>query len=154
MTSQFGEITSLSIFFWHCFVFLIKFIYWFKFHPSIITCSGVMTIYFYKELTRNVEIGNTPIWLLPNIWRLGWVRYTKFGTDVSNKMFLNAAKSQGYSLYHFWIIKGKPTEAGDRIIPTPSPSPHSPIQIRVKIVSETFNEFSQKSVFLWSFQVT
>ena len=32
------------------------------------------------------------MWVLPNIWRLGLVRYTKFGLDVSNKILLNAAK--------------------------------------------------------------
>ena len=32
-----------------------------------------------------------------NIWRLGRVRDTKFCTDVSNKIILNAAKCQGYS---------------------------------------------------------
>ena len=35
--------------------------------------------------------------VLPNIWRLEWVRDTKFGMDVSKKMLLNAAKCQGYS---------------------------------------------------------
>ena len=39
----------------------------FKFH--IITGSGVITIFFYKGLTRNPEIGNTPVWVLPNICR-------------------------------------------------------------------------------------
>ena len=34
-------------------VFLVKFRYWFKFHVSIITSSGVMTIFVYKRLTRN-----------------------------------------------------------------------------------------------------
>ena len=34
---------------------------------------------------------------------------TKFGTNVSNRMLLNAAKFRGYSLYRFWVIKGKPT---------------------------------------------
>ena len=46
---------------------------------------------------------------LPNIWRLGPVMDTKFGTNLSNRMLLNAAKFQGYSFYHFWVIKGKPT---------------------------------------------
>ena len=32
-----------------------------------------MTILFYNGLTRNPEIINTPIWVLPNIWRLGRV---------------------------------------------------------------------------------
>ena len=27
-------------------------------------------------------------------------------------MILNAAKCQSYSFYHFWVIKGKRTEAG------------------------------------------
>ena len=36
-------------------------------------------------------------------------RNTKFDTNVSNKMLLNAAKCQGYSIYRFGVIKGKPT---------------------------------------------
>ena len=60
-------------FFWRCFVSLVKFSYWSKFHVNIITGSGIMTIFFYKGLTRNPEIGNTPVWALPNIWRLGRV---------------------------------------------------------------------------------
>ena len=58
-------------FFWNCFVFLVKFSYWYKFHVNIITGSGVMTIYLYRGLTRNPEIGNTPVCILPNIWRMG-----------------------------------------------------------------------------------
>ena len=96
-------------FFWHCFVSLVMFSYWSKFHVHNITGSGVMTISFYEGLTRNPEIGNTPVWVLPNIWRLGQVRNTKFGSNISNKMLLNASKSQGYSFYRFWDIKGKPT---------------------------------------------
>ena len=103
MTSQFSDMTSTSIFFWRCFVSLVKFSYWSKFHVNIITGSGIMTIFFYKALIRNPEIGNTPG------WRLGRVRDTKFGTNFSNKMLLNAAKLQGYSFYCFWVIKGKPT---------------------------------------------
>ena len=74
-----------------CFSF-VKFIYWSKFHVNIMTGSGVTTIFVYKGLNRNSKIGNTPIWVLPNIWRLGWVRDTKFCTNVSNKRLLNAAK--------------------------------------------------------------
>ena len=70
-----GNMTSSSIF-WRYFVSLVKFSYLPKFHVNIITGSGVMTIFFYKRLTRNPEIGNTPVWVLPNIWRLGGVRDT------------------------------------------------------------------------------
>ena len=71
-----------------------------------------MTIFFYKRLTRNPEIGNTPVWILPNIWRLGRVMDTTFGTNVSNRMLLNTAKFQGYSFYRFWVIQRKPTGGG------------------------------------------
>ena len=94
-------------FFWCCFVSHVKFSYWSRLHVNIITCSGVMIIFFCKRLTRNPEIGNTSIWVLPNIWRLKQVRDTKFGLNVSNKMLLNAATCQGYSFYHFWAIKVK-----------------------------------------------
>ena len=100
--------TPLSIF-WCCFVSLIKPSFWSKFHGNIITGSGVMTIFFYKWLTRNPKIGNTPIWALPNAWGLERVRDTKFGMDVSSEMLLNVAKCQGYSIYHFWVINWKPT---------------------------------------------
>ena len=49
-----------------------------------------MTIFFYKKLTRNPEIGNSLVWVLPNIWRLEGVGDTKFGTNVSITMFPNA----------------------------------------------------------------
>ena len=63
-----------------------------------------MIIFFYKGLTWNSEIGNTPVWVLPNTWRLGEVGDAKFNMDVSNEMLLNGAKCQSYSFYHFWII--------------------------------------------------
>ena len=72
------------------FVFLFNFSYWSKLHVNIMTGSEVMTVSFCKALTRNPEIGNTPIWALPNIWRLGQVSNTRFGRNVFDKMLLNA----------------------------------------------------------------
>ena len=95
--------------FGNCFVFLDRFSFWSKFHVNIITGSGVTTIFYYKGLTRNPAIVNTPVWVLPKIWRLRQVRDTKFSTYVSNKILLNVAKCQRYSFYRFWVIKGKPT---------------------------------------------
>ena len=54
--------------------------------------------FFNKELTRNPEIWNTPVWVLSNIWRLGQVGDTKFGMNIFNKKLLDAAKCQVYSL--------------------------------------------------------
>ena len=116
-------------FFWRCFVPLVKFSYWSKFHVNIITGSGIITIFFCKGLTRNPEIRKTPVCVLPNIWRLGLVMDTKFGTNVSNKILQNAAKFQGCSSYRFRVIKGKPTGVGGGKI---TPPPPTPTQIRVK----------------------
>ena len=74
-------------------------IHWSKFHVNIINGSGVMTIYFYKRLTKNSGITNTPVCVLINIWRLGQVRDAKFGTDIRNDILLNTAKCHGYSFY-------------------------------------------------------
>ena len=63
-------------------------------------------------LNLALEIRNTPIWVLPNIWRLGQIRDTKVGTNTSNKMLMNTAKCQGYSIYIFWVVKAKPTGVG------------------------------------------
>ena len=113
--------------FWRCFVYLDKFSYWFKFHVNNITGSRVMTIFFYNGLTRNPENGNTPVWVLPNIWRLGRVRDTKFGMNIFNKKLLNTAKCQGYNFYWFWVLRGKPTGGGEEALKLPPP----PTQIRL-----------------------
>ena len=111
MTSQFSETTSTSNFF-HVALFLLS---------GLVTGPSFMSIWSLvlelwqfsfirdKGLTRNPEIGNTPVWVLPNIWRLEQAMDTKFGTKVSDRMLLNAAKFQGYSFYRFSVIKGKPT---------------------------------------------
>ena len=86
---------------WRCFVFLVKLIYWSKFHVNIITGSGVMKISFYNGLARNPEIEHTPVWVLPNIWRLRRVRnYWKLQNVV-------------WGFYCFWVIKGKAAGAGE-----------------------------------------
>ena len=48
---------------------------------------------FIRYFTRNPEFGNTPVWVLPNIWRLGQVGNTKVGTNFSNKLLRNAANA-------------------------------------------------------------
>ena len=68
-----------------------------------------------------MEIGNTRVWVLFNIWRLGQVKDTKFGTNICNRMLLNAAKFQGYSFYRFWVIKEKPTGGEEGKITPPHP---------------------------------
>ena len=64
------------------------------FHVNIITGSGVMTIFVYKELKY-------PRLNFAQYLETGQIIDTKFGTNVSNKMLLNIAKCQGYSFYRF-----------------------------------------------------
>ena len=97
---QIGLHIVIVKFFWPCrvFFFFVVFLFfcffscnfscWSKFHVIIITGSRVVTIFLYKGLTRNPDIGNTPVWVLPNIWRLGRVRDTKFGMNISNEYWI------------------------------------------------------------------
>ena len=79
------------------FVSLVKFSYWSKFHAIIITGSGVLTILFYKGLTKNAEIKNIPLWVL--LISRDW---DKLGIPNSARMSLIKShwmlqKSQGYN---------------------------------------------------------
>ena len=87
------------------------------------TGNGVIAIFVYKGLTRNLEIENTSVWGLPNICRLGQVRDTKFGKNVCNKKLISAAKCQGSSFMRFELIKGKTTGGEGNYPPPHVPSP-------------------------------
>ena len=128
MTSQFTDMTSLSIFF-----DVNLFLLWsLGTSPSFMSVSSLVLelwqFTFIRDWPENQK-SVIPPWVLP-IWRLGRVRDTKFGTDVPIEMLLNAAKCQGYIFYCFWVIKGKPTGkrikdgGGGKIITAPPlPSP-------------------------------
>ena len=83
MTSQFPTWRYRPIFL-TLFCFSCQLKIWSNSHVNIITGSGNMTI--FKGLTRIPEIRNNPIWVLPNIWRMGQVMDTKFGMNVSNRI--------------------------------------------------------------------
>ena len=122
MTPHFSEIISLSIFFWCCFVSFVKFRYGSKFHVIVISGSRIMTIFFYKGLTRNPEIRNTPVWVFHNIWRLGRVMDTKICTNVCNRTLLNAAKCQSYCLNAVFELLRENQLGGWRSKPPSPPS--------------------------------
>ena len=77
------------------------------------TGSGVISSFIYKDLSRNPEIGNIPFWIFPNIYRLRRVSDTNFGTNISNKKLLNAAKCQSYSFYRFLVLKENQQRRGN-----------------------------------------
>ena len=78
---------------------------------------------------RKSEIPPSEVCPISGDW-VGQVMDTKFGTNVSNRMLLNAAKLQGYSFFRFWVIKGKPTW-GVKLPPPPSPPPTTQIRVNV-----------------------
>ena len=67
---------------------------------------------FNKGLTRNPDMGNK----ISGDW-VELLRDTKFGTNVPNKILLNAANGQGYCFFRFLVIMGKST--GGKITPLP-----------------------------------
>ena len=71
MISQLGNITDILL---HCCVLPVKFSYWYKFHVNVITGSGVIVIFIDKGFIRNLEIGNTSLWVLPNMGKFRKVR--------------------------------------------------------------------------------
>ena len=89
-----------------------------------------MTIFFYKGLTRNPGIGNTPIWVLPI-----------FGTNVSNKILLNVSKCQSYNFYYFRVVKGKSTGGGGL--------PLRPTHIRIKMIKICDKSLLQPLILLF-----
>ena len=92
--------------FWRCCVSLVKFSYLSKFHVNIITVPGVITtIFVYKGLTGNREIRNTPVWVLPNIWRLGSIRDTTFSTNLQILHIYNIFLLELLNLDAIWLLK-------------------------------------------------
>ena len=76
-------------------VSLRKFDYWSIFHVNMITSSGVMTIFFYKGLTRNSILGNTPSESCPISRDWGKLGIPNLAQMSLIKCYLNAAKYQG-----------------------------------------------------------
>ena len=110
-------------FFWRYFFLLSSLVTGPSFMPISSLVLELWQFSFIKDWWEIRKSGDTPVWVLPNIWRLGRVMDTKFGTNVSNRMLLTATKFQGYSFYRFWAIKGKPTwgEGGIKFLPPPPP---------------------------------
>ena len=115
-------------FFKLCFIYLVKFSYWSKFNVSIITGSRIIIIFFYKEFTRNLEIGNTPVWFLLKIWRLRPFRATKSGNLVRVSLIesywmLQNARVTAFTISELLRENQQGGKGGERIPPPPAPPP-------------------------------
>ena len=110
MTSQFADMASSPIFFWHCLVSLVMFSYWSKFHSISWLVLELWQFSFIKHWPKLWKL-ETPLskffpisgdWgelEIPNLAQL----------SLMNVKSLDVAKCQGYSFYRFWVIKGKST---------------------------------------------
>ena len=110
-------------FFWR-FVSLLKFSYWSKIHVNIINGSETMTIFFFKGLTRNLDIGNTPVWVLSNIWRWGelWIANLARMSLIECYWMLQNSRVTAFTVFELL----RENQLGGKITPLP------PTQIRVK----------------------
>ena len=111
MTLQFVDIKS-SLFFWHCFVLLVKFSYWSKFCLNIITGINIIWSYdnlFLYRIDQKLEIPPSEVFSISGDW---------YELEILNLawMFLIKCylKCQGYSFYRFWGIKLKGKTTGGR----------------------------------------
>ena len=93
--------------FLRCFVYVVNFNYWSKFYINVITGSGIMTIFVYKGLTRNLEIGNTPFefWLISGDWgKLGTPNLSRMPLMKLFWMLQNArVKAFTFSEFNFML---------------------------------------------------
>ena len=107
--------------FWRWFVSLVKFSCWSKFNVNIITGSGTMSISFYKGLTRNLEIGNTPVWVLPNIidWSELWIPNLVRMSLIECCWMLQNSTVTAFTVFELL----RENQLGGKITPTPSHPP-------------------------------
>ena len=79
-------------------------VYWSKFHVNIITCSGVMLTFKDWPETQKSEISTSEFCPISGDW-------SELGIPNSARMSLMKCywmlQMQDYSVYRFWVIKGK-----------------------------------------------
>ena len=129
--------------FWRSFVSLVKFSYRSKFHVSIITGSGVMTISFYKRLARNLEtrIAPSPFYLISGDWH-------KLRTPNLVRMFLikcycilQNSRVTAFTVSKF-LRKNNREEEGEGVT-LPSAHmhhPHTSIRVNLSVVLKKYFE--------------
>ena len=125
MTSQFPDMTAPSIF-WCCFIFLVNFSYWSKFHVNIHRWFWNYEHFFIRDWLeiRKSKIPTSDFCPISGDW-------DKLEIPNFARMSLINFYCQCCSFYCFWVIKGK--QMGGKL-PPPSHH-HPPTQIRVKSVS-------------------
>ena len=150
MAAQFPDVTSSPIFFDVIFFLLSSL----ATGPSFMSISSqILELWQFSHITDWPEIRKLvtpPSEFCPMSWDCSELGITKFGANVSNKMWLTAAKCQGYRFYCFWVIQGKTTGGGGKIT-----FPPTTIEIRVKywVVSKTLQSPKRIAKFGWKYLI-
>ena len=111
MTTKLIEMTSSSIFLDVVVFLLSKLVTGPNFMSMSWLVLEVWQILFTKDCReiRKSEIQPSEFSSISEDW-------DKFGENFSNKILLNAAKGQGCSFYHFWVVKIKPARLGLKLL--------------------------------------
>ena len=114
-------------FFWRCFVSLVTFSYWSKFHVNIITGSGIITIFFYKGLTRirKSEIPPSEFCPISGGWDKLWIPQLAQMPPI--KYYWMLQNSRVPALTVFELLRENQLGGGVKL----PPPPHTHTQIRV-----------------------
>ena len=115
-------------FFWRCFVSLVNFSYWSKFHVNIITGSGIMTIFFYKGWPeiRKSEIPLSDFCPISGDWGELWIRNLAWLSLIECYWMLRNSKVTAFTVFE---LLREIQLGGIKLPPPPRPT-----QIRVKFI--------------------
>ena len=112
---------------------------------SLVTCPSFMSIStqalelwqfsFTRDWLDIQKLETHPSEFCPISGSWGKLEIPNLAWMSLTKMLLNAAKCQGYSFYHFWVITGKPIKKGCKITPCLA-------QIRLKLFADDTSLFS------------
>ena len=118
MTSQFPDMTAPSIF-WCCFIFLVNFSYWSKFHVTIHRWFWNYEHFFIRDWLeiRKSKIPTSDFCPISGDW-------DKLEIPNFARMSLINFYCQCCSFYCFWVIKGK--QMGGKLPPPPTTTTHPP----------------------------
>ena len=128
---------SLALFCFSC-----QISYWSKFHVNIITGSRIMTIFFYKGLTRNPEIGNThEFFPISGDWGELWIPNLARMSLIECYWMLQNSRVTVFTVFE--LLRESQLGGGGKITPSPS-------QIRVKYKNSLKKKIRLCSNFLMS----
>ena len=118
--------------------FFVKFSCWSKFHVNIITGSAIMTISFYKGLTRNPEIPPSELCPISGDWGELWM--PNLARMSLTEYYWKLQNSRVTAFIIFELLRENQLGGGVKLAP-----PHT--QIRVNW-NENFDYFFTWSLFL------